>query len=95
MNLTQIKCLSIFAIFAMIGFGPVSPGCLIGMYIVVMRPLWFWEVIINLYVNALPQAKLTFDTARQSMQVRKKCFLSLLACWDCSLLILLLYRSHL
>jgi hypothetical protein len=78
MNLTQIKCLSIFAIFAMIGFGPVSPGCLIGMYIVVMRPLWFWEVIINLYVNALPQAKLTFDTARQSMQVRKKCFLSLL-----------------
>ena len=49
MNSAQLKCLSVFAIFAVIGFGPVSPGCLIGMYVVIMRPTWFLQLVDNLY----------------------------------------------
>jgi hypothetical protein len=76
MNLTQIKCLLVFAVFAIIGFGPISPGCLIGMYVVIFRPLWFWTVTVNLYANKpLPQ---TIIEAKQTQQTRKKCFLSLL-----------------
>ena len=51
MNNTQLKCLSVFALFAIIGFGPVSPGCLIGMYIVIMRPNWFLKLTDHLYNN--------------------------------------------
>ena len=51
MNSAQLKCLSVFSIFAVIGFGPVSPGCLIGMYVVMMRPIWFLQLIDNLYSN--------------------------------------------
>jgi hypothetical protein len=79
MNLTQIKCLSVFAIFAIIGFGPVSPGCLIGIYVVGMRPLWFLELIRNLYANLpLSQPVSSADNTKLTEQVRKKCFLSLL-----------------
>jgi hypothetical protein len=49
MNSAQLKWLSVFAIFAVIGFGPVSPGCLIGMYIVIMRPIWFLQLVDKLY----------------------------------------------
>lgn len=49
MNIAQIKCLAVFSIFAIIGFGPVSPGCLIGLYIVVMRPIWFGKLVGDLY----------------------------------------------
>ena len=49
MNITQIKCLAVFSIFAIIGFGPVSPGCLIGLYIVAMRPMWFGKLVGDLY----------------------------------------------
>jgi len=77
MNSTQIKCLSVFTIFAMIGFGPISPGCLIGMYIVLFRPFWFWTLTGNLYAKKrLPQTIVEIDTI-QSKQTRKKCFLSL------------------
>ena len=51
MNSAQLKCLSVFAIFAVIGFGPVSPGCLIGIYIVIIRPIWFLQLVDNLYSN--------------------------------------------
>ncbi len=49
MNRTQLTCLLVFAIFAIIGFGPVSPGCLIGMYSVMARPLWMLRVVRGLY----------------------------------------------
>jgi hypothetical protein len=79
MNLTQIKCLSVFAIFAIIGFGPISPGCLIGMYIVLFRPLWFWTVAVNLYTNKrVPQTSIETVSVIQTQQIRKKCFLSIL-----------------
>jgi len=51
MNKAQLKCLSVFAVFAIIGFGPVSPGCLIGMYVVIMRPSWFSQLVDDLYSN--------------------------------------------
>lgn len=79
MNPTQIKCLSVFAVFAVIGFGPVSPGCLIGMYVVAMRPRWFWELMTNLYTGLpVPQPLFPVQTAKQNKQARIRCFLSLL-----------------
>jgi hypothetical protein len=78
MNLTQIKCLSVFAIFAIIGFGPISPGCLIGMYVVSMRPNWFWELTCNLYTGLPIRPAFSSVSAEQTKQARKKCFLSLL-----------------
>ncbi|MEQ1559641.1 MAG: hypothetical protein ABL933_11985 [Methyloglobulus sp.] len=79
MNLTQIKCLAVFALFAIIGFGPVSPGCLIGMYVVLARPLWFKTLVHNLYGNTiLPEPAFTADSVKQSKQARVKCFMSLL-----------------
>ncbi len=78
MNKTQIKCLAVFAGFALIGFGPISPGCLIGMYVVAFRPRWFWSVLVNLYANKAI-ATPTGIAEIQSQQTRRKSFLSLLA----------------
>lgn len=79
MNSAQIKCLLVFAVFAIIGFGPVSLGCLIGMYVVLFRPQWFWDLTVNLYADQpLCQTTADIDTATQAKQARKKCFLSLL-----------------
>ncbi len=75
MNLAQLKLISVFSVFAIIGFGPISPGCLIGMYVVLMRPMWFWNLIGNLYVNPRP-FQLAFSP--ESKQTRKKVFLFLL-----------------
>ncbi len=77
MNKTQIKCLIVFSIFAIIGFGPVSPGCLIGLFIVLFRPNWFWQVAVNLYADTAIAA-ITDISESQSKLVRKKCFLSIL-----------------
>jgi hypothetical protein len=49
MNSAQLKSLAVFSLFAIIGFGPISPGCLIGMYIVTMRPAWFLALTENMY----------------------------------------------
>lgn len=79
MNLTQIKCLSVFAVFAIIGFGPISPGCLIGMYVVATRPRWFSQLVTNMYADlADPLPDKPNQTTRQSKQMQIKCFLSLL-----------------
>jgi hypothetical protein len=75
MNVAQIKCLAVFSIFAIIGFGPFSPGCLIGMYVVLIRPIWFWNLIGNLYNNPKPY-QLSFPI--ESKKARKKTFLFLL-----------------
>ncbi len=79
MNSSQIKCLLVFAIFAIIGFGPVSPGCLIGMYVVLFRPLWFWTLTDNLYEKQLlAQEIVVANTPKQTRQARQKCFICLL-----------------
>lgn len=74
LNLAQVKCLAVFSVFAVIGFGPISPGCLIGMFVVLMRPLWFWNLIGALYANSQP-FQLSFSS--ESKQTRKKVFLYL------------------
>lgn len=80
MNPSQIKCLLVFSVFAIIGFGPISPGCLIGMYVVVFRPLWFWTLINTIYANKIPpDTTAKADTDLPTQQARKKCLLGLLA----------------
>ncbi len=74
-NNTQLKCLLVFSVFAVIGFGPISPGCLIGMFIVIKRPQWFSTLADNLYIN---KPVLLIPTT-QSKQARIKCFLCLLS----------------
>jgi len=79
MNTAQLKCLAVFGLFFFIGFGPVSPGCLIGMFITAVRPNWFWRLITNLYAN-LPVLQTSNSTATESFtrQARIKAFLCLL-----------------
>lgn len=74
-NEAQLKCLSVFAIFAIIGFGPISPGCLVGMYVVVMRPEWFLRLVGRVYSHP---KHTEFVTARQTRAARIKSFLILL-----------------
>ena len=79
MNPTQIKCLIVFAIFAIIGFGPVSPTCLIGIYIVIERPRWFFDLTGNLYERQPPlQNRDTPDSDKQTRRTRIRCILSLM-----------------
>lgn len=79
MNPTQLKCLVVFAVFAIIGFGPLSPTCLMGMYIVIARPGWFFNLVGNLYERQPPlQNRVSPDSEKQTRRTRIKCFLSLL-----------------
>ena len=76
MNKAQIQCLCVFSVFAVIGFGPISPGCLIGMYVVAMRPAWFQRLLGDLYAGKpVPPCPVSAETNRLS---RKRCFLGLL-----------------
>lgn len=79
MNSTQAKCLAVFSVFAVIGFGPISPGCFIGMFIVVVRPVWFLKLIDDMYaglpVNPSPAIE---NSHVQTGSIRIKVFLSLL-----------------
>ncbi len=74
MNPAQLKCILVFSLFAIIGFGPISPGCLIGMYIVVKRPRWFIDLTDNLYIDKHHSDVTTKD---QTKKTRKKYFLCL------------------
>ena len=48
---TRIKCLLIMLLFSLIGFGPLSLTCLIGIYVVLVRPAWFIRVARDLYLR--------------------------------------------
>jgi hypothetical protein len=76
LNLAQIKCLAVFAVFGVIGFGPISPGCLIGMYCVIMRPPWLLELVQQLYAGRVTLSE--GYVVPNVTQLRIKCFLSLL-----------------
>lgn len=79
MNKAQIQCLCVFSVFAVIGFGPVSPGCLIGMYVVAMRPAWFQRLLDDLYAGKpLPPGPVSADAPAANRLSRKRCFLGLL-----------------
>ena len=75
-NKAQIQCLAVFSVFAIIGFGPISPGCLVGMFIVLFRPHWFWQLAVNVYAGK--PITPTTASAEQSKQARKKGFWGLL-----------------
>ena len=46
---TQLQCLLVMSLLALIGFGPLSLTCLMGFYIVAARPAWFLDVVRSLY----------------------------------------------
>ena len=77
MNPAQLKCLLVFSVFAVIGFGPVSPGCLIGMYVVVVRPRWFIELARELYTQD-GKRLYPLPLPPNPPRTRRKCFLGLL-----------------
>ena len=80
MYVAQAKCLTVLSIFALLGFGPISPTCLVGFYIVVTRPLWFFTLVGNLYDNPSQfQISDSDNAGNHSILVRIKCFFSLLA----------------
>lgn len=79
MNPARIKCLLVFGLFAVIGFGPVSPGCLIGLYITMARPRWFIELTRELYSEHGQRLYAVLPASNHSAQTRQKCFASLLA----------------
>lgn len=74
-NTAQLKCLSVFSIFALIGFGPISPGCLIGLYVVWKRPAWFHTLVGRVYNHPKSTG---FVTSAQIRKARIKSFLSIL-----------------
>jgi hypothetical protein len=79
MNLTQFNCLLVLSIFAIIGFGPISPTCLIGMYVVITRPRWFLELTRDLYAHSsTPLYPLSPSRSVHPLAARIKCFLALL-----------------
>lgn len=78
MNKAQLRCLAVFSLFAVIGFGPISPGCLIGMTVVIWRPEWFRQLLIDLYADKAAASELPSEfSLAQSRQARRKAFLSL------------------
>jgi hypothetical protein len=79
MNSTQFKCLLVFGVFAGIGFGPISPGCLIGMYSVVARPQRLLGVTRALYQRqGVPMFSMSSIESESSKRIRLKAFLSFL-----------------
>lgn len=72
MNEAKFKLTLIFMVFAMIGFGPISLGCLIGMSIVLMGPLWFHQLI-----ESLSKGKLLEGTWRPGKHICVQSFLVL------------------
>lgn len=80
MNAAQLKCALVFSVFAIIGFGPVSPGCLIGMSVVILRPRWFLRLARDLYTDrATGRPLFPKPEGANSPAVRKKVFLGLLS----------------
>ena len=78
MNLAQIKCLSVFSVFAIIRFGPISPGCLIGMFVVLIRPKWFLALTLAMYRTHCGKSRLEeLDNSTYIKNARIKAFFSL------------------
>jgi hypothetical protein len=77
MNFARINCILVFSVFAVIGFGPVSPGCLIGMYTVIARPRWFIKLARAVYTQDGQMLHPLPPPPPNPLLTRKKCFLSL------------------
>lgn len=81
MNDTQVKCLLVMMVFALIGFGPISPTCLIGLFIVIARPRWFVDLVRKLYRDLGGQAHRSLKPTNRAVATaaRIKALLCLLA----------------
>ena len=81
MNLTRVKCLLVVLLLVLIGFGPISLTCLIGFYVVIRRPHWFYELAYRLYHDdpVLSISCPVSDTQhhRAGHAVRLRCLISL------------------
>jgi hypothetical protein len=49
MNATQWKCILVLILLTLLGLGPLPITSVVGLYIVVARPRWFWEVVRKIY----------------------------------------------
>lgn len=79
-NRAQLKVLAVFGVFFFIGFGPVSPGCLIGMYSVIARPRWLLKLARDIYTrNDLRPTPTPPVRPEEALPTRKRCFLGLLS----------------
>lgn len=78
MNGTQIKSFLVMTVLAIIGFGPLSLTCLIGLYVVLARPRWFQTVTRKLYGNLSDDAADPPDRFSGTTVTRLKCILCLL-----------------
>ena len=79
MNGAQINTLLVLTALAIIGFGPVSITCLIGMHVVISRPRWFYRLTRSIYRDASPGRPMRSAKPRSlALGVRFMTFLSLL-----------------
>ena len=76
MNTTQLKCLAVMSVFVIIGFGPVSITCLIGIYVVIFRPTWLLILVRKLYQD-IPNCK-TYPSTHPSITRLKALFVLLI-----------------
>ena len=76
---TRIKCLLVMLLFSLIGFGPLSLTCLIGIYVVLVRPAWFIRVARNLYLrpNVSVKSENMPSVPAGNFLVRGKAFINL------------------
>ncbi len=50
-NAVQVKRLLVLMVFVVIGFGPLSPTCLLGLYVVIARPKRFKAWVEKIYLG--------------------------------------------
>lgn len=48
----RAKCLAALTVFGLLGIGPIPTTTLLGFYIVLRRPLWFRDLIRDLYAES-------------------------------------------
>lgn len=78
MNRAQLKVFAVFSVFFFIGFGPISPGCLIGLYSVVARPRWLLTLVRDIYTrDGQRPTPLPPVQPQEATPTRKRCFLGI------------------
>jgi hypothetical protein len=87
MNGTQVKSFFFLTVLAIIGFGPLSLTCLIGLFIVARRPDWFYQVVKNLYRDT---ACGSADCAAREEKLRSEAGMARIKTFLCLLVLLVL-----
>jgi hypothetical protein len=47
----RAKCLAALTVFAILGIGPIPTTTALGFYVVLRRPQWFKDLIMDLYAD--------------------------------------------